>query len=47
MHVDAVREGSGLWFLTVEKPGAELPQTRHGFGGHSLCLEDWVPLPVR
>ena len=47
MCFDAVREGSGLWFLTVEESRAELPYTLHGVGGHCLRLEDLVPLLIR
>ena len=44
MCFDAVREGSSLWFPSVEESLAELPHTRHGVGGRSLRLEDLAPL---
>ena len=44
MCFDAVREGSSLWFSSVEESRAELPPTRHGVGGRSLCLKDLAPL---
>ena len=47
MCFDAVREGSSLWFPSVEESIAELPHTRHGVGGHSLRLEDLAPLFIR
>ena len=47
MCFDAVREGSSLWFSSVEESRAELPHTRHGVGGRSLRLEDLVPLLIR
>ena len=47
MCFDVVREGSSLWFLSVEESRAELPHTRHGVGAHSLRLEDLVPLLIR
>ena len=47
MCFDAVREGSSLWFLSVEESRAELPHTRHGVGGCSLHLEDLAPLHIR
>ena len=43
---DAVREGSSLWFSSVEESLAELPHTRHGVGGRSLRLEDLTPLLI-
>ena len=47
MCFDVVREGSSLWFLSVEESRAELPHTRHGVGGRSLHLEDLAPLLIR
>ena len=47
MCFDAAREGSSLWFLSVEESRAELPHTRHGVGGRSLRLEDLAPLLIR
>ena len=47
MCFDAVREGCGLRFLTVEEPRVELPHTRHGVSGPSLCLEDFASLSKR
>ena len=47
MCFDAVREGSSLWFSSVEESRAELPHTRHGVGGCSLHLEDLSPLLIR
>ena len=41
-----VREGSSLWFLSVEESRAELPHTRHGVSGRSLRLEDLAPLII-
>ena len=38
MCFDAVREGSDLWFPSVEESRAELPHTRHGVGDRSLRL---------
>ena len=46
MCFDIVQEGCGLRFLTVEEPRVELPHTRHGVRGLSLCLEDLVPLSI-
>ena len=46
MCVDAVREGSSLWFPSVEESLAELPHTRHGVGGSSFRLEDLAPLLI-
>ena len=40
MCFDAVREGSSLWFSSVEESQEELPHTQHGVGGRSLRLED-------
>ena len=45
--VDAIREGSSLWFSSVEESRAELPYTRHGVSGRSLRLEDLAPLLIR
>ena len=47
MCFDAVREGCGLQFLTVEEPRVELPHTRHEVSGHSLCPEDLAPLSIQ
>ena len=47
MCFDAVREGSSLWFSSVEESRVELPYTRHGVGGRSLRLEDLAPLLIR
>ena len=47
MCFDVVREGSSLWLSSVEEPRAQLPHTRHGVGGRSLCLEDLAPLLIR
>ena len=47
MCFDAVREGSGLWFLLVEESRVELPHTRYRVGGRSLRLEDLAPLLIR
>ena len=47
MCFDVVREGSSLWFLSVEESRAELPHTRHGVGGRRICLEDLAPLLIR
>ena len=47
MCFDVVREGSSLWFSSVEESRAELPHTRHGVGGRSLRLEDLEPLLIR
>ena len=44
---DAVREGSSLWFSSVEESRAELPHTQHGVGGRSLRVEDLAPLLIR
>ena len=44
MCFDVVREGSSLWFSSVEESRAELSHTRHGVGGNSLRLEDLAPL---
>ena len=44
MSFDAVRESGSLWFPPVEESSTELPHTRHGVGGHSLCLQDLAPL---
>ena len=41
MCFDAIREGSSLWFSSVEESRAELPYIRHGVGGRSLRLEVW------
>ena len=46
MCFDAVREGSSLWFPSVEESLVELPHTRHGVDGRSLHLEDLAPLFV-
>ena len=46
MCFDAVREGSSLWFPSVEESLVELPHTRHGVGGRSLRLEYLVPLLI-
>ena len=46
MCFDAVREGSSLWFSSVEESRAELPHTRHGVGSRSLRLEDLAPLVI-
>ena len=46
MCFDVVREGSSLWFSSVEESRAELPHTRHGVGGRSLRLEDLAPLLI-
>ena len=46
MCFDVVREGSSLWFSSVEELRAELPHTRHGVGGRSLHLEDLAPLLI-
>ena len=46
MCFDAVREGSSLWFPSVEESLVELPHTRHGVDGRSLRLEDLAPLFV-
>ena len=47
MCFDVVREGSGLWFPSVEESRAELPHTRHGVGGRSLRLNDLAPLLIQ
>ena len=47
MCFDEVREGSSLWFPSVEESRAELPHTRHGVGDNSLRLEDLAPLLIR
>ena len=47
MCFDAVREGSSLWFPSVEESRAELPHTRHGVGGRSVRLEDLASLLIR
>ena len=44
MCFDVAREGSSLWFPSVEESSAELPHTRHGVGGSSLHLKDLAPL---
>ena len=41
MCFDAVREGSSLWFSSVEESRAELPHTRHGVGGGVFALKIW------
>ena len=46
MCFDAVREGSSLWFSSVEKSRVELPHTGHRVGGCSLRLEDLAPLLI-
>ena len=46
MCFDAVREGSSLWFSSIEESRVELPHTRHGVGGRSLHLEDLAPLLI-
>ena len=46
MCFDAVREGSSLWFSSVEKSRVELPHTGHRVGGRSLRLEDLAPLLI-
>ena len=46
MCFDAVREGSSLWFSSVEESRAELPHTRHRVGDRSLRLEDLTPLLI-
>ena len=46
MCFDAIREGSSLWFQSVEESLAELPHTRHGVGGRSLHLEDLASLII-
>ena len=46
MCFDIDREGCGLRFLIVKEPRVELPHTRHGVSGPSLCLEDLVPLSL-
>ena len=46
MCFDVVREGSSLWFPSVEESRAELPHTRHGVGGRSLRLEDLASLLI-
>ena len=46
MCFDAVWEGSSLWFPLVKESCAELPHTRHGVGGHSLCFEYLAPLLI-
>ena len=47
MCFDVVREGSSLWFSSVEESRAKLPHTRHGVGGRSLRLEDLALLLIR
>ena len=47
MCFDVVREGSSLWFPSVEESRTELPYTRHRVGGRSLRLEDLAPLFIR
>ena len=46
MCFDVVREGSSLWFSSVEESWAELPHTGHGVGDRSLRLEDLAPLLI-
>ena len=47
MCFDVVREGSSVWFSSIEESREELPHTRHGVGGRSLRLEDLAPLLIR
>ena len=47
MCLYVVREGSSLWFLSVEESRTELPHTSNGVGGRSLRLEDLAPLLIR
>ena len=46
MCFDVVREGSSLWFSSVEESRAELPHTRYGVSSRSLRLEDLAPLLI-